>query len=420
MVEGRVIKDPREDPKRRWANSVLAETILYHVIEYNELVRTTTPLPEALKNEEVLRENGIFCKMTELERRGAELSEFVPLLNNGPAPLALLAKIVDYAVTHSADDLNSLVGTWDSHVLRVYRSMDDLDSALKMDALAGERIYAPVAELFGYPSLAGSIFKHSYRVNHPEIYNHVMETLSEPSVAVRLSLSQKIIKEVARQLKEFLKIYDFDAVVAVRPRKDEGKLMRKIYRSLSKSVGESGDAASRNGDNGKSLAGLVSSFDFDTISDWAALRVILYKFKGKDIDTLPEAEKGRAIAAAVKLVQGRLEMLKILSDYSFEHSFHDKDNGYRAHHWDVRSNGLTEARSLPFEIQLKTAEWHAVAERGKAAHYYYIGGESEFVDAVAKAYKGIIHMNDPSDTGRRQSRAPPPYPRSEAPGVTNI
>src|SRR4030095_3381156 len=125
IVEGRIIKDPKKDQMRRWANSILAETILYHVLEHSG-ISSAKNLPLALLDERVMEELAIFCKLTALERSGADLSEFVPILSGGRAPLALLAKIADYAVTHDSADIQKVVGPWDAPLFRVYTSKEDL------------------------------------------------------------------------------------------------------------------------------------------------------------------------------------------------------------------------------------------------------------------------------------------------------
>ncbi|MEW6722226.1 MAG: hypothetical protein AB1324_03115 [Candidatus Micrarchaeota archaeon] len=386
IVEGRVILDPRADPKRQRANSTLAETILYHTVERGSLGAGGTPLPAPLRDEEVLRELDVYCRLTRLERSGAPLTEFIPLLNNGRAPLALLAKIADYAVTHNeAEALQYLVGSW-TGPFRTYSSMDEIRDLLRMDAIAGERIYAPVAELFGYQELAGDILRHSYGVNHPEIYALVMDTLASEEVRARLAATQSIARKLARSIRDTLRSFDYEAEVAIRMQKHAGKLMRKVRRRLR------GDA-----ENGVPA---LFAMDVEKISDWVALRVVVRRHEKREIDALAEDRKWRVIEGAVGIIDMCLQTMQLLrGGYSFSHAFKDKTNGYRAHHWDMRAekpDNPSGSLPLPFEIQLKTSEWHEVAERGKAAHYYYIGGESEFVDMIADAYREILHKYDPT------------------------
>ncbi|MFH0884618.1 MAG: hypothetical protein V1861_02830, partial [Candidatus Micrarchaeota archaeon] len=396
------------DPERRLVNSVIAETCLYHVVDSNNLatyqrVARSNHLPPALYDERVLREIDIFSKLTELERNGAQLSEFTPLLNNGKPPLALLVKLADYAVTHTAENrLKGLIDPDHGSIFRAYDSIEHAHSSMRMDAIAGERLYAPVAELFGFPAIAGIILKHSFQINHPEIYSRVMEVMEDQALKQRLALTRGIVQQITRHLRVTLAEYGFEAEVTIRSVKSEGKVMRKTLRLLKYDF--DADAASKiisKEDYPKALDSYVKnyigSFDFERMSDLVAYRVKIQKYKGREIDSMGAEEKehvlgiARAIMDGTLTIQGRV----VSGGLAFQQEFIDKDNGYKAYHWHVSSmSGGTSPSLTPLNLegQLKTEGWHQIAERGGAAHHYYIGGDTAFMDMLDTAYHTLLYQ----------------------------
>jgi (p)ppGpp synthase/HD superfamily hydrolase len=85
--------------------------------------------------------------------------------------------------------------------------------------------------------------------------------------------------------------------------------------------------------------------------------------------------------------------------------FLDKENGYRGFHFDTVSESGNPLRALPFEIQVKTPEWSDIANHGKAAHYYYLGGDTDFVDMIKASYNDIIRRDE---GGKKSNSMPPP------------
>jgi ppGpp synthetase/RelA/SpoT-type nucleotidyltranferase len=166
--------------------------------------------------------------------------------------------------------------------------------------------------------------------------------------------------------------------------------MRKIRRRLSEQYMESPESAKIPLND--YISKKLPAYDMTILNDLVALRVILREFAGRKIDDMPESEKQYAINSALDVIRKNLEALNIAmgGHYTYDHEFWNKVNGYRCHHFDVKPiNGLSATR---FEIQLRTEEWHEISEHGKAAHFYYIGGSSEFVDMVKDSYKDRIHM----------------------------
>lgn len=423
ILEGHVITNPKESMRRRTANFVVGATILTHVIEHTKVMQNGCILPPGFRSDEVTEENKNFCELTALERKGAPLNEFVPILNNGHAPLALLVKLADYAVTHNkANYLEGLVGTPSYPIFRTYKSREEAYRSYRSDAKAGELIYAPVAELFGYPLLAGTILRHSYAVTHPAIFRHVLKVLEDEIIQARIAVTQRMVKDLKNILKSAFASYGFDIDVEMRAVKSEGKLMRKVFRLLEEDFNSNPNTDKLTAHEikrgmEKFVRRTVSKFQNERIHDWVALRVVIKRFNKKEIDSMDEGDKERLIGAfresdpeaevldsekglplAVKIVNDAISTYALATKMDFGDMRPQKKNkktGYKAYHWDLEHQGhiMSTNLSLPFEVQLKTQEWHEIAEHGKAAHYYYVGGEPEFMDMIASAYKDIIHRN---------------------------
>jgi len=426
IVEPKIIADPRAEPERRKINHVVAQTAMYHVLKPDYLDMPGLILPAALRDEDVAEQIAVFSKLTELERSGAPLSAYASLLDNGKAHPALLVKLADYAVTHKMEDhIDGLVSRTSSPLFRLYKSVADAKAMMRMDAMAGEKLWGPVAELFGYPSIAGDILEHAYRINHPDIYQKMIELSTDEMTLLRLAPTQAVATEISRILRNVLTSYGFEIDIEMRKHKHHGKAMKKALRVIEE---EWEDKMERDWENhgkgiplGEYIRAKISAFTYDQLHDCVALRVILRKFRGQDMDELLGMEDRpvgaqanhdfntktvsgllatisvKQLRLAVKIVSETLTGLMLASP-SLKNclpniTYVEKPNGYRAFHFDTKSYAPDAMRIFPFEIQLKTSEWHNVAEHGKAAHYYYLGGDTEFVDLVRKAYHDLIHKS---------------------------
>lgn len=397
IVEPKVIADAPRDMKRAWINSDLAEIILYHVVEFERAKARGIPLPTALCDEAIQRELTLFSELTRLDRSGAELRAYRPVLNNGHAPLALPARQADYAVTHNMEErlegLVTMEGSTMSPIFRMYASAEEARQSMRAEAKAGELIYAPTDELFGYPLLAGDTLQHAYSVNHRAIYDHVMKSLGADQLQSQVMFTRFIVENLAQLIEMDLAGRDITATIMSRPEKHPGKIMRKIYRLLRYEWKDSEEKQ-----KGMALDDYIDAkvgkFDLATrLNDMVALRVILDKFRGEDVDAL-EAETGLGPMGEVNTtILDTMDRLlgNLLHDFDHAFEFKDKGNGYKAFHIDVEP--IDEPRATRFEIQAKIWLWHDVAEHGGAAHHYYVGGNREFMDMVADTYRDIIHAN---------------------------
>jgi hypothetical protein len=396
IVEGEAIANFAIEPERAWMNSIIAEVDLYHVLARSVIpqlregtARLGFELPEdhPLRSKAVLHEMETFCRLTALDRQGASREDYEKILNNGQAPLALLARLADYAVTHDTEDRTPQHVDLSGNLFRMYDNMAHAEACLKMDAMAGEQYYAPIAELFGYPSLAGDIIRHAYRINHPMVHAHVIDLYEDGQALENLHLTQNIARRMKKRISRMLKEAGFDARIVPRMKKNRGKVMRKFYREIQGQHGKL-DERTRPPLHGF-IEQTIPNYDLTSINDPVALKVVLERFQGREIDGMPEKEMKKVIALARGIVMINLGLLELSEGYKYKHTFVVKDNGYKAHHYDARP-GQPNGK-LPIEIQVKTKEWDDIASHGKAAHYYYIGGDSKFIDMIAKAYHKIIY-----------------------------
>jgi len=398
----RYFKDDAEGHKLAWFNSIVAETMLYHVVDADKLIGGGVDLSflkecHPLRNPDIRAELTTFSRLTHLDRTGAPADDYGAVLNNGHAPRALLARLTDYAVTHNTEDRTpGHISHHPSPLFRMYSSKADAKKLLEMDAKAGERIYAPVAELFGFPRLAGDIFKHVYRINHPVIHDHVVEMIEKERVEGRLGATQTIARRLARVLRKTLKASGFDVEIVPRLEKHEGKIMKKFRKQLV----ERHEAlpVSYNPVLEEFIAASVGGYTFSSLNDAVALKVILDAFNGRQIDAMPEDQKAAVIQAALDMVTVQLKILHLVEGYAHVYSFLNKKNGYIAHHFDAKPT--LHDNLLPLEIQVKTRNWDDIASHGKAAHYYYIGGDPAIIDLVSKACHEIIYRRQNGDNGR--------------------
>ncbi|MEW6748316.1 MAG: hypothetical protein AB1295_01260 [Candidatus Micrarchaeota archaeon] len=414
IVEGTVILDPKQDEERRRANHVLTELCLYHPVSPAMFGSRPHPeLPLALRDKEILKELEIFGGLTMLDQTGSPTTCYSSLLNGGGRPpLALLVKLADYAVTHDTEDMiGGLIDPGQASIFRAYASRAHAYDSMKNEARAGEAIWAPMAELFGYPSLAGKIMGHAYRINHPDIYAHITSTMADELFQTRLAFTQGMMKEMARVIKANLRAYGFDADVTLRLQKSEGKIMRKVFRMINSDLWRGFEDMERQNRHARYLGkeephkqipeptaerisehvrASIKGFDFTRLSDWVAGRVVLKRFRGKRL----EGSDGTEFYLAETIITQSIEMQRImLQGLEFTKEVHR--GNYNAYHFDMY-DGAPEKREaakrpLRTEWQLKTEEWHRVAEQGQAAHYYYLGGDREFIDQIRQRYYEIIH-----------------------------
>lgn len=433
IIDEGIIRDESKDMSLRMNHLLRRRLALIHVLDSSKVHGNSGALPRCFASDQLLEELDVFEKLTALERRGAPKSEFLALLNNGKRPLAPLIKIPDCSLTHDTEDaLSGFIVNGTKSLVRQYPSQAEARLAMQLDLKAAEKIWAPFASFYGFQELSGDIFLQSYRVNHPEVYALVMANMSDPLNRDRIAHTQAIAKEVARVISRMLESYGFQAEVPVRKLKHFGKQMEKTYRFLSDDYAKL-PRESRHGLS-EFVTSHVASFDFDRFNDLVAARAIVSRFRGQGIDQLIkgcgqaveagvenntfdisqmpqilDAIQVPALRLAVKVISDALTTLPLLypaefGEFSCQVEFKKKANGYHGFHFDTKALGENGFTLVPFEIQMRTTEWHYISERGGAAHYLYKGGDDngpvdgELIETLGKGYHDLLYGSGSSSS----------------------
>ncbi len=411
IVESKVISDPKQPLERRCANSALAELSLWHMIDHDKLQNYGGTLPKVLTTPDVREELTRFSRMSKAIKTG-DTGAFKKELDNGNAHLALLVMLADYAQVSTNYDirLNEMLGMSDP-LFRTYADRKELLGCLTHGAELAEDKLAPLAELFGYPGIAGDIIQHAYEIRHPETHSHIIGLFTDSQICEMICATQKIVRKIRRRLVDTLRANGFEATVEMRPIKHPGKVMRKIHRFVLNSMNRDARLDYLDGKT-SGLDGylqILKSFDLRNVNDPIALKVILHSLHGQPVDEMDSVSDNFGGGEVVSLMKQVIDVavshvrtvlttfnavLRIESRYDqvyyMDYTHYSKDNGYDAHHFDSRP-AMPDATILPFEVQVKTQGQDYVASHGGAAHYLYLGGDSTFVVNMRARYLETVH-----------------------------
>ncbi|MEM3422236.1 MAG: hypothetical protein QXF35_00025 [Candidatus Bilamarchaeaceae archaeon] len=377
-------------------NSILTEILLYHTIDMSHVNPNNCELPEVVKNSAVLLlELQKFSLITNLIRSGAQPLELVNAVNHsGAPPAALPAVLIDVAQTHLDDSKTfRFIKKNYNPIFRFYKSKEEADIVTLNTAKFGEIFLAQVAELFGYPSIAGEIFLQSYSVNHPYLFETIVKFNKDSETIHRLETTCALVRSIRKAIKGALSSMDFEFELQLREKKNLGKQMKKLAFRLRKdypSIIAHGNVDSEKQVNEqKKVLSELSLFDF--FNDLVALRVIIDKFKGKPLVELSQEENKNIVDAVKDLVCQVVRTINPLSHkkYKIDEKFYNTERGYKSWHLDIDPRDDTFSK---YEIQIRTREWHDIAEYGKAAHYLYIGdfGNSDLLEKIQSSYQELL------------------------------
>jgi GTP pyrophosphokinase len=208
--------------------------------------------------------------------------------------------------------------------LQKMRSSKAADAAVKRKlAIETREVYAPLANRLGVWQVKWELEDLAFRYLQPAEYRHIAAALK-----VRRSERERYIEELKDRLQGELRAAGIAARIEGRP-----KHIYSIWRKMQ----------------AKQLA-------FDQLMDIRAVRVL--------VNTVAECYAALGIVHSLwQFIPGEFD------DYIAT----PKDNLYRSIHTAVIGPGVQ-----PVEIQIRTHEMHANAERGVAAHWRYKeGGRSD-------------------------------------------
>ncbi|MFH1222059.1 MAG: hypothetical protein V1492_03165 [Candidatus Micrarchaeota archaeon] len=391
MVRPQLLNKPGPDQELARMHYIISQVLLYHTLESDAIMDTKIVLPQPLQFVDVRDELNKFCLMTKVIRHGESVSELIPLLNNDRPPLALPAVLVDMAVTHVTEsETYRFINKDHDPLFRYYASDAEAQRVMRNSARFGESLLPQLAELLGYPSLAGDILEDAHHINHPVIYKFIKARLADVGLQERLRNTQLIVKSLRHAFRESLKSMGIEATVELRLHKHPGKQMKKLANMMMALEKNGVDSDAQQDIQRDSLL----SFDISKrFNDLVALRVIVHKCNGHDVDKMSTKQ-------LMKIMKNINDLLLVLTKtkmnigafgrYSIDSKFKATARGYTSFHDDVypTSDGLSN-----FEIQLRTTAWHEVAEYGKAAHYLYVSDyvHRDEVEMIRTAYGKIIH-----------------------------
>ena len=367
---------------------VITEGILHHIIKNPKNINTSKfELPEALNNKDVLTVIEAFNGLSRLNANAAPVADYRELITGMEAELATMAvlmMVVDYAVTHAEEKhLENFINPDGHPIFRLYPSRRDALETLEMDAKAGEKIWAPAAERLGHPPLAGSILKHAYEVNHSDIHSFVMEKLREDEMQVKLEATRTMVRNLARRIRRTLKGAGFsDVKVSPRLEKHPGKIMRKVYRRIEEFYKKT--ESEKEMSLQEYIERNLHQFDLLRLHDLVAMRAVINKVEGREIDRMEDSKKNVTIELAVKHVETNIDALPIVAGSKYEYKTEHvtkEDVGYDGRHVD--SCPVNGSNTVRFEVQIKTEKQHWIAEKGGAAHWRYLaekGGYEQLIE----------------------------------------
>jgi GTP pyrophosphokinase len=214
-------------------------------------------------------------------------------------------------------------------------------------AIESRDVFAALANRLGIWQIKWELEDLSFRLLEPEAYRAIARRLDQTRTARELALDV-----VRYQLAGELRRVGIDAEVAGRP-----KHLYSIWKKMQ----------------GKGLA-------FEQVLDVRALRVIV-------------ADVPACYAALSAVHQRYVPMPDEFDDYIAR----PKPNGYQSLHTVVRADD-----GLPLEVQIRTAQMHAHAEHGVAAHWAYkeagakgyggISADAEAAERIASARKAVMRQ----------------------------
>ncbi len=403
QIVERDIIDNSTDIPRAWINSDIAEIILYHSLRPDKFPGLFE-LPAPLQLERLRREISCFDMLVQLDRDPRSMEDkikdyggWLKINGMGRPPLALQARLADYAVSHGTDShLQDFVYGGDS-VFRTYPREEDARTSAESEAVAGERIYAPIAELFSYLSLAAQILEHAYSVNYPHIYAYVNDFLSNSITQSQIEFTQREATRVCESIQSTFRSIGIEAELSLRPIKSKGKAMRKVKRKLEEEylVLAERDSRIRDISIEEYIRRNLERFDMRArFSDLIAVRLIVdaVKIGGERIvlSQLTDDLQTILMQAAKSAIETHLRILSVQTlGFTYMHEYKKRENGYATDHYDVK---YAHPQGTNWEIQLRTRAQNERAEGGLAAHDLYVGAHAELRTVLVEQYGNIFDL----------------------------
>jgi len=233
-------------------------------------------------------------------------------------------------------------------------------------ALAARKVYAPLADLFQYRSLAGELMSISYYHLNRGLYDTVKRTLAK--LQPKILAAKRVMESVKNELEKILRLEGYEFAIITRDRKHPGKVMEKAERHSRKT--------------GKTIEDQVR-----IMSDLAAFTVILHSRREKPIAQSDIHEFENVANLIVGITRGIQPLDSDLASYEMFKNMITcpKPNGYQSFHVDM---AFEDPGFVGLEAIIRNPRMHEYATNGGAAHYLYKGGGAE-TRGVERAYQDV-------------------------------
>lgn len=204
-------------------------------------------------------------------------------------------------------------------------------------------IFAPIAHRLGMGKLRGELEDWSFKYLHPEDYKDLSEQLEK-----RRPVTEKFLQEVRDEMEVTLRQAEVPFVEV------QGRIKRhySIWKKLKK-----------------------QRIELEQVYDLVAARVITP-------GTLTPQDTMQCYRALGVIHQHWRSIPERFRDWISN----PRENGYRSLHTSVAG-----AKGHPFEVQIRTAEMHHIAEEGVAAHWKYKEGkDGHDDDEVLQRLRSVV------------------------------
>lgn len=206
------------------------------------------------------------------------------------------------------------------HNMRTLESM----APRKQYKIAGETLYlyAPLADRLGLNRIKSELENLSFRYEHPDEYNHIVELLAGTE-AERQGVFNEFVPPIREALDRLPMSYEIVSRI---------KTPYSIWRKMK-----------------------TKHVDFDEVFDILAIRIIFTPNEGED-----------EVELCFSIYTRLTKIYKSHPDRLRDWVNHPKTNGYRALHVTLMSN-----RGEWIEVQIRSSEMNEKDEQGLAAHWKY-------------------------------------------------
>ncbi len=380
VIEPKKITDQKADPTG--INLQLANVIFPHLFGITvRAAQLTFPSEDFGRYRHVTDGYDVFNGLRDNDLALRDPGVYTGLLSN--PSLGLLARMVDvlqYAPPHlhlAEVELGDLPG----NLFYVFNKKSIKPEASHI-AGAIRKVYFPLAEVLGYPQMAGDLICTSIFHSNLLVYTTVKEALDSFGNEVR-DTSLLFSNGVLPALKKELEKRGFEFEVTNRHSKHPGKVMEKVQRYL----GENGGMSKNKSEEEVKLS---ITDQVRSLADLAAARIILISRNGTPI-TQNDLPTFREVAELI--VQLTQNASQIHTSEITDNISKPKANGYQDFKVDLV---FTDPRLFRFEVILMTPSMYLYSEHGGAAHYLYkakLGGgnsATQVTQTVANAYGDVV------------------------------